>query len=205
EVSGALAFGKMSEERTWPENLVRRLRLFTQIIANALVRKGAEQKLRQALSEIEELKDQLYKENVILRQDAKLQNPEQIVGQSETIQRVLSQVEQVARTQATVLLLGETGTGKELVATAIHNGSPRRDRAMVRVNCAALPATLLESELFGREKGAFTGALSKQIGRFELADESTIFLDEVGDMPPEAQVKLLRVLQEGQLEHVGSA
>jgi PAS domain S-box-containing protein len=204
EVFGALAFGKMSEERTWPENLVRRLGLFAQIIANALMRKRADQKLRQALSEIEQLKDHLHKENVILRQDAKLQNPEQIVGQSETIQRVLSQVEQVARTQATVLLLGETGTGKELVATAIHNGSPRRDRAMVRVNCAALPATLLESELFGREKGAFTGALSKQVGRFELADESTIFLDEVGDMPPEAQVKLLRVLQEGQLEHLGS-
>jgi PAS domain S-box-containing protein len=204
EAFGALAFGKMSEERTWPEDLVSRLRLAAQVIANALVRKRVDQKLRQALSEIEQLKDQLHKENVILRQEAKLQNSEQIVGQSEAIQRVLSQVEQVARTQATVLLLGETGTGKELVATAIHNRSSRRDRAMVRVNCAALPATLLESELFGREKGAFTGALSKQIGRFELADESTIFLDEVGDMPPEAQVKLLRVLQEGQLEHLGS-
>jgi transcriptional regulator with GAF, ATPase, and Fis domain len=204
EVFGALAFGKMSEERTWPENLINRLRLAAQVIANALVRKRVDQKLRQALSEIEQLKDQLHKENVLLRQEAKHQNSEQIVGQSEAIQRVLSQVEQVAPTQATVLLLGETGTGKELVATAIHNRSPRRDRAMVRVNCAALPATLLESELFGREKGAFTGALSKQIGRFELADESTIFLDEVGDMPPEAQVKLLRVLQEGQLEHLGS-
>jgi formate hydrogenlyase transcriptional activator len=204
EVIGALAFGKMSEERTWPENLVQRLALFAQIIANALERTGAEQKLRRALSEIEQLKDQLHKDNVVLRQETKLQNSAQIVGQSEAIQRVLSQVEQVAPTPATVLLFGETGTGKELVATAIHNRSPRRERAMVRVNCAALPATLLESELFGREKGAFTGALSKQVGRFELADESTIFLDEVADMPPEAQIKLLRVLQEGQLEHLGS-
>ncbi len=110
----------------------------------------------------------------------------------------------MARTDATVLLLGETGAGKELMATAIHNLSARRDRTMVKVNCAALPATLVESELFGREKGAYTGALSKQIGRFELAQGSTIFLDEVGDLPPEVQVKLLRVLQEGQLEHLGN-
>jgi formate hydrogenlyase transcriptional activator len=204
EVFGALAFGKMSMERAWPENLVQRLRLASQVIANALVRKRADQKLRQALSEIEHLKDQLHKENVILRQEAKLQNPEQLIGESAAVKRVLSEMEQVARTHTTVLLLGETGTGKELVATAIHNLSPRRNRPMVKVNCAALPATLVESELFGREKGAFTGALSKQVGRFELANESTIFLDEVGDMPPEAQVKLLRVLQEGQLEHLGS-
>ena len=110
----------------------------------------------------------------------------------------------MAGTEATVLLLGETGTGKELMATAIHNLSSRRERTMVKVNCAALPATLVESELFGREKGAYTGALSKQIGRFELAHHSTIFLDEVGELPPEVQVKLLRVLQEGQLEHLGS-
>jgi formate hydrogenlyase transcriptional activator len=204
EVFGALAFGKMSEERTWPENLVQRLRLAAQIIANALERKRSEQTLRQALSEIEQLKDQLHKENVILRQEAKLQISEQIVGESEAMQRVLSQVDQVAGTRATVLLLGETGTGKELLADAIHARSSRRDRTMLKVNCAALPAALLESELFGREKGAFTGALTKQIGRFELADHSTIFLDEVGDLPPEAQVKLLRVLQEGQLEHLGS-
>ena len=110
----------------------------------------------------------------------------------------------MAGAEATVLLLGETGTGKELMATAIHNLSSRRGRTMVKVNCAALPATLVESELFGREKGAYTGALSKQIGRFELAHHSTIFLDEVGELPQEVQVKLLRVLQEGQLEHLGS-
>jgi transcriptional regulator with GAF, ATPase, and Fis domain len=110
----------------------------------------------------------------------------------------------VASTDSTVLLLGETGTGKELFASQIHERSARRARAMVRVNCAAIPATLIESELFGREKGAFTGALSRQIGRFEMADHSTIFLDEIGDLPGEVQVKLLRVLEERQIERLGS-
>ncbi|MCI0483150.1 MAG: sigma 54-interacting transcriptional regulator, partial [candidate division NC10 bacterium] len=113
-------------------------------------------------------------------------------------------VETVAPTDATVLLLGETGTGKELIARALHDLSPRKDRALVRLNCAALPAGLIESELFGHEKGAFTGALGRKIGRFELADGGTIFLDEVGDLPPDLQAKLLRVLQEGDFERVGS-
>ncbi|HEV3263468.1 MAG TPA: sigma 54-interacting transcriptional regulator, partial [Gemmataceae bacterium] len=192
-VFGALAFGKMSEERAWPESLVQRLRIFAQMLANALVRKRAEQKLQQALSEIKQLQDRLQQENVYLRQEFKLLNDHtQIIGQSPAIKRALSQLEKVAGTDTTALLFGETGTGKELVATAIHNLSSRRDRTMVRVNCAALPATLVESELFGREKGAYTGALSKQIGRFELAHGSTIFLDEVGDLPPEVQIKLLR-------------
>ena len=117
---------------------------------------------------------------------------------------MLAQVEQVAATDSTVLLLGETGTGKELFATQIHELSGRRARAMVRVNCAAIPATLMESELFGREKGAFTGALTRQVGRFELADHSTIFLDEIGDLPLDVQVKLLRVLEERQIERLGS-
>jgi len=180
-------------------------RLAAQVLANALERKRAEQKLVHALAEIKQLQDRLHQENIYLRQEVKLVcDHEQIIGQSRAIKRVLSQVEKVAGTEATVLLLGETGTGKELLATAIHNLSPRRDRPMVRVNCAALPASLVESELFGREKGAYTGALSKQVGRFELAHDSTIFLDEVGDLPPEVQVKLLRVLQEGILEHLGS-
>jgi transcriptional regulator with GAF, ATPase, and Fis domain len=114
-------------------------------------------------------------------------------------------VGQVAETDATVLLLGETGSGKEVVASQIHELSRRRGRPMVRVNCAAIPPTLIESELFGREKGAYTGALSRQIGRFELADRSTIFLDEIGDLPPDAQVKLLRVLEERQIERLGSS
>jgi formate hydrogenlyase transcriptional activator len=127
-----------------------------------------------------------------------------IVGQSAAVRLVLEQIEQVAPRDSTVLLLGETGAGKELFATQIHELSPRRTRTMVRVNCSAIPATLMESELFGREKGAFTDAIARQIGRFELADQSTIFLDEIGDLPPEIQVKLLRVLEEQQIERLGS-
>ena len=130
--------------------------------------------------------------------------PPVIVGKSAALRRVLEQVGQVAATDATVLLLGETGTGKELFATEIHQQSTRRMRQMVRVNCAAMPATLVESELFGHEKGAFTDAGHAQIGRFELADRSTIFLDEIGDLPVEVQVKLLRVLEERQIERLGS-
>ena len=127
-----------------------------------------------------------------------------VVGQSTAVRGVLDQIRQVAATDSTVLLLGETGTGKELFATQIHEMSARRGRPMVRVNCSAIPATLMESELFGRDKGAFTGALARQIGRFELADHSTIFLDEIGDVPPEIQVKLLRVLEERQIERLGN-
>jgi formate hydrogenlyase transcriptional activator len=127
-----------------------------------------------------------------------------IVGKSAAIRRVLEQVHQVAATDATVLLLGETGTGKELFATEIHQQSARRGRAMVRVNCGAIPSTLVESELFGREKGAFTDAGTTQIGRFEMADRSTIFLDEIGDLPADVQIKLLRVLEERQIERLGS-
>jgi formate hydrogenlyase transcriptional activator len=127
-----------------------------------------------------------------------------IVGQSPSVRRVLEEVEKVAATDATVLLLGETGTGKELFATQIHERSTRRTRGMVRVNCSAIPATLMESELFGREKGAFTDAHARQIGRFELADHSTIFLDEIGELTSEVQVKLLRVLEERQIERLGN-
>ena len=127
-----------------------------------------------------------------------------IVGQSPAIRRVVEQVQQVAATDSTVLLLGETGTGKELFATQIHERSARRARDMVKVSCAAIPSTLIESELFGREKGAYTGALARQVGRFELADRSTIFLDEIGDLPLDVQVKLLRVLEEREIERLGS-
>jgi transcriptional regulator with GAF, ATPase, and Fis domain len=127
------------------------------------------------------------------------------VGESPAIRNVLKKAEQVAPTDATVLIMGETGTGKELMARTIHEMSRRKKRPMVKTNCAALPATLIESELFGREKGAYTGALAREIGRFELADESTIFLDEIGEIPPEVQSKLLRILQEGQFERLGSS
>ncbi len=127
-----------------------------------------------------------------------------VVGQSRPMRRVIEQLCQVSATDATVLLLGETGSGKELLATLIHQRSARRARQMVRVNCGAIPATLIESELFGREKGAFTGARARQIGRFELADRSTLFLDEIGDLPLEIQIKLLRVLEEREIERLGS-
>ncbi|MDS4043042.1 MAG: sigma 54-interacting transcriptional regulator [Candidatus Competibacter sp.] len=164
-----------------------------------------EARLRKALEEVRRLQAQLQQENLYLQQEVKSsQGHGRIVGQSPAILRVLAQVEQVAPTHSSVLLLGETGTGKELFATAIHELSPRRDRAMVRVNCAAMPAALIESELFGREKGAYTGALARQIGRFEMADGSTIFLDEISELPPESQAKLLRVLQEKEIERLGS-
>ncbi len=168
-------------------------------------RKRAEEATRAAYEEIRRLTDQLRADNVYLQEEIKLKcNFGEIVGQTPAIRKVLHQVEQVAGTSATVLLVGETGTGKELLARAIHSGSPRRGRPMLTLNGAALPATLIESELFGHEKGAFTGALARQIGRFEQADGSTLFLDEIGELPLEAQVKLLRVLQYGQFERLGS-
>src|SRR6201994_5199999 len=129
---------------------------------------------------------------------------EQIIGNSSALESVLGQVERVAPTDATVLIQGETGTGKELIAHAIHNASPRCGRAFIKLNCAAIPLDLLESELFGHEKGAFTGAIAQKIGRFEMADGGTLFLDEVGDIPPALQPKLLRVLQEQEFERLGS-
>jgi formate hydrogenlyase transcriptional activator len=169
-------------------------------------RKQAQEQLHRTLDEVRRLRDQLQEQNVYLQQEVKLlKGNTRIIGQSEALKRILVQVEQVASISSTVLLLGETGTGKELVATAIHEMSPRRIHPMVRVSCAAIPASLIESELFGREKGAYTGALSKQVGRFELANKSTLFLDEIGDLPSEVQVKLLRVLQERQIERLGSS
>jgi transcriptional regulator with GAF, ATPase, and Fis domain len=158
----------------------------------------------QLFSEVQQLKNRLVAENVYMQEEIKLiHNFEEMVGNSEIFKHVLQIVEQVAPTDATVLIRGESGTGKELVARAIHNISPRKDRPLVKVNCAALPSSLIENELFGHEKGAFTGAFSRKIGRFELADRGTIFLDEIGDLPFELQAKILRILEEGELEHVG--
>jgi formate hydrogenlyase transcriptional activator len=162
--------------------------------------------LSKALKEVENLTTQLQAENVYLREEIKSKsNFEEIVTQSKPFRKVLSLVEQVASTNTTVLILGESGTGKELLARAVHNLSTRRNRPLVKINCAVLPATLIESELFGHEKGAFTGATIQKIGRFELANGGTIFLDEIGEMPIELQAKLLRVLQEGEFERVGSS
>src|SRR5262249_26284379 len=160
---------------------------------------------KRAEAEIKALKDQLYKENLALRKEIQTEhNFEEIIGNSAAIKKVFRAIEKVAATDASVLITGETGTGKELIARAIHNLSARKDLVLVKVNCAAIPAGLIESELFGHEKGAFTGAWARKIGRFELADQATIFLDEIGDLPLELQAKLLRVLQEGEFERLGN-
>src|SRR5262249_18089409 len=152
----------------------------------------------------EALKDQLYKENLALRDEVERASMfDEIVGTSNPLKAVLSRIAKVAPTDSTVLITGETGTGKELIARAIHKKSQRSGRAIVSVNCAAIPRDLIPSELFGHEKGAFTGATQRRLGRFELADGGTIFLDEVGELLPDTQVALLRVLQERELERVG--
>jgi DNA-binding NtrC family response regulator len=164
-----------------------------------------EELVEKRTAEVVKLKNQIEQENIYLRKEIEVKHKhEEIIGNSDPLRNMLSSAEQVASTESTVLILGETGTGKELLARGIHKLSPRRDRQMVTLNCAALPATLLESELFGREKGAYTGAMTRQIGRFEIADGSTIFLDEIGEMALEVQAKLLRVLQEGQFERLGN-
>ncbi|OGP73177.1 MAG: hypothetical protein A2V86_14660 [Deltaproteobacteria bacterium RBG_16_49_23] len=162
--------------------------------------------LRTALSEIQTMKDQLEAENIYFRQEIKKRHQfDHILGQSNGLKYVLYRAEQVAPTNTTVLILGETGTGKELIAAAIHNMSPRKDRPLITVNCAALPGNLIESELFGREKGAFTGADTRQVGRFEVAHGSTLCLDEIGELPLEVQAKLLRAIQHNEFERLGSS
>ncbi len=166
--------------------------------------KETEEALRQSLEELRQLKAHLQNENRFLREEADRGSEHgDIIGRSANLSRVLDQVELVSATSATVLVSGETGTGKELIARAIHHRSGRRKQLLVAVNCAALPATLVESELFGHEKGAFTGAIARRVGRFEQADGGTLFLDEVGEMPLETQAKFLRVLQSGEFERVG--
>ena len=202
---GALAFAAVRAERCWPSPIVGRLQLVASAFAGMLARRHADESLRAALVQVSHLKDKLQVEKVYLRKEAQGRPSNSLVtGESRALRQVEEQVQQVASTPSTVLLLGETGSGKELFATRIHELSSRHSRPMVRVNCAAIPATLVESELFGRERGAYTGALERQIGRFERADQSTIFLDEIGDLPLEVQVKLLRVLEERQIERLGS-
>ena len=181
----------LQSERVWPQALFPRLQLLGEIFVNAL--------------QIKDLRQRLEQENIYLQEEIKLLvEHTNIVGQSVAMKRVLTKAEQVAKLDSTVFLLGETGTGKDLLARAIHGMSLRKDRPLVTVNCASLPPTLIESELFGREKGAYTGSLTRMVGRFEIADGSTIFLDEIGELPLDLQSKLLRVLEDGTFERLGS-
>ena len=182
------------------------LRIFASRAGAELKRQQAENELRSALMEVERLKNQLHAENLYLQEEIRTQHHfDEIVGESREFTEMLKRVETVALTDSTVLVHGPTGTGKEVIARAIHHRSRRRDRPLIKVNCAAISAGLVESELFGHVKGAFTGAVSHRDGRFKVADNGTLFLDEVGELPLETQSKLLRVLQEHEFEPVGSS
>ena len=194
------------DDRSWDQPIAHRLRLIVEILASALQRHRDESALQAHSAEISRQHTGQKSDMMYLQEEIKTcMDFHDIVGHSDLLRQALDRVRQVAPVNSTVLLLGETGTGKELFARAVHERSPRRNRPFVRVNCAALPPTLIESELFGHEKGAFTGAVSMRQGRFEVADGGTIFLDEVGDLPAEVQVKLLRVLQEREFERLGSS
>jgi transcriptional regulator with GAF, ATPase, and Fis domain len=206
QVSGCIALTSFTSELNWKPADVRRLQLVAEAIPNATERARVEKELRAALAEVERLTERLRAENVYLQKEITTAiGFDEIVGESPAFQHALTQIEHVAKTDATVLLLGETGTGKELLAHGIHEHSNRKLRPLVRVNLAALPASLIESELFGHVKGAFTGAITDKIGRFQLADGGTLFLDEIGELDAELQTKLLRVLQEGEFERIGTS
>lgn len=203
EVALQKAHGEL--EQKVKERSQELVRTNEQLLREIEERKSTETALRSANAEIKGLSDRLLEENIQLQQEVSRENNfGEIIGQSNAISYVFFRVEQVAPQDATVLLLGETGTGKGMIARAIHSRSARKNRPMITVNCSSLPANLIESELFGREKGAFTGAYARQMGRFELADGGTIFLDEIGEMPMELQCKLLRVLQDGEFERLGN-
>jgi formate hydrogenlyase transcriptional activator len=192
----------MSEDPLW----LSVLQTFAMRAGVELEREHADEKLRAALAQVENLKNRLEAENVYLQEEIRTEHQfDEMVGQSPALVAVLQKVERVAGTDATVLVMGETGTGKELIARALHGRSARKHRPLVKVNCGAVPASLIESELFGHVKGAFTGAIDRRVGRFELADGGTLFLDEISELTLETQVKLLRVLQEQEFEPVGSS
>jgi transcriptional regulator with GAF, ATPase, and Fis domain len=192
----------MSEDPLW----ISVLQTFAARAGVELEREQAEERLRDALAEVEQLKNRLQAENLYLQEEIRTEhNFEEMVGHSPKLLALLHKVERVADTDATVLVTGETGSGKELIARAIHSRGARKHRPLVKVNCGAVPASLIESELFGHVKGAFTGAIDRRVGRFELADGGTLFLDEIGELPLDTQVKLLRVLQEQEFEAVGSS
>jgi transcriptional regulator with GAF, ATPase, and Fis domain len=201
----ALATATTHAHRHWTDGEVERIRIVGQLLAAAVHRKNIERELRESLAALHALQRRLEAENRYLREVSEAEAGfEEIAGRTRAIREVIASAAQVAPTGATVLLLGETGTGKGVLARAIHARSGRSERPLVKVNGAALPASLVESELFGHEKGAFTGAIAAKPGRFELADGGTLFLDEIGELSLEVQAKLLRVLQDGEFERVGS-
>ena len=205
-VVNGLIVGSRQRSAEWRVPVIERLRLMGEILGGGLERLRQKEGLRGSAGEGGRFADAARADTVYLREEARNQvEAEQVVGESPALRTAVGRMSQVAPLDATVLLLGETGTGKELFAHALHDRSRRRERTLVKVNCAALPASLIESELFGHERGAFTGAIAMRQGRFELADRGTIFLDEVGDLALELQAKLLRVLQEGEFERVGSS
>ena len=205
QLRGALSVASLSICRPATPALKDAMRLIGQVFGQALQHRHDQEQLQRAVREVTQLRDLLARDNELLHREVKqLRCSTGIAAESLAARETLQLVEQVAPTGATVLLLGETGSGKEVFAKEIHECSPRAKRPMVRVNCGAIPTALIESELFGREKGAYTGAVSRQVGRFEMADGSTIFLDEIGELPLEAQVKLLRVLQDRVVERLGS-
>jgi transcriptional regulator with GAF, ATPase, and Fis domain len=198
--------GNVISGHQWPEDIIERSKTIGQALLSAILREEAELEIQKGYIEIKRLKDQLQQENIYLKEEISLQNNfDEIIGQSTSLNYVLHRLEQVAPTDATVLIHGETGTGKELFARALHGESGRKNKPLINVGCASLSATLIESEFFGHEKGAFTGADKQRIGRFELANKGSIFLDEIGELSLELQAKLLRVLQEGELERLGSS
>lgn len=221
KVYGYLGFD-LEKKKNWSINDIVLLKLVAEVIVNSIERvtfekslkeindhleeevKDRTKKLETALEEVKELRDRLEAENIYLKEEIESTNyVENIISQDKDFRKVLLEMEHVAKTSSTVLILGETGTGKEVISKAIHNLSSRKDKPLIKINCAALPATLIESELFGHEKGAFTGAVAAKQGRFELANGGTLFLDEVGEMPVELQPKLLRAIQEGEFERLG--
>lgn len=204
EVVAAVTLGDDEQLRHWSEQDMSDLRVIAELIGSFVLRMRQRKALDEAMDGLQNATERLEAENVYLRSEIKLDHDfGEIIGESDTLRRSLKMVEQVADTMTPVLVLGETGTGKELIARALHDHSARSARPLVKVNCAALPANLIESELFGYEKGAFTSAESSKRGRFDLADGSTLFLDEIGEIPIELQSKLLRVLQEGEFERLG--
>ncbi len=204
QIVGLLSFSASRPMPVWPPDVVDRLGMVGNVFAQWIARSRREAELGAAHAEILRLKERLEAENSYLRQSVRASPRRVLTSHSPVFNAVLEEITQVAPTGSTVLLLGETGTGKEILADYIHAMSGRKSRQMVKISCAALPASLIEAELFGREKGAYTGALGRQSGRFEIADGSTIFLDEVGELPLELQPKLLRVLQDGSFERLGS-